>query len=207
MVGLMKDKNGATFIELMMTILVLAIIGATVIGVIVFFVQLFMYSPQQLDTQKLGVELENIMLEGNQNIRGIRYTRNVKGGSGNDPSAIQFCYTYGYPTAADQLTVRFRWNAADKHIYRTTSTDNGQTWSAEVIPYYITSGITIDGKSTPSVIFTYKKAADADWVAGTDPISAIRRVIISISIKSGTGSFAAFAGSSDITASAEIKSF
>ena len=99
------------------------------------------------------------MSDGNQNVRGIRYARRII-----DASAAQFSYTYGYPTAADQLSVRFRWDAAAKHIYQSTSTNGGSSWSAEsVVPYHIPNSITIDGKDTLSVIFTYKKVADADY--------------------------------------------
>lgn len=191
-------------------IIVIAIISVCIIGAVIFLVQLFMYSPRQLDTQKIGQELTQAMLEGNQDVRGIRYTRWVV-----DASATRFSYTYGYPipynssiTPNDQLSVRFRWDAANKHIYRSTSTDGGSTWSTEtVIPYYIPSSITIDGKDIPSVIFTYKKANDADWISGVDAVSTIRRVIISIGVITDTGNFGQFQGSSNITASVEIKGF
>jgi hypothetical protein len=77
-----------------------------------------------------------------------------------------------------------------------------------MVPYYNTSWrTTINGKDSPAVIFTYKKADEADWISGTDPLSAIRRVIISINVKSGTGAFGALEGSFNTTASAEIKGF
>ena len=204
---ILKNNRGASLIELIMTILVVAIIGATIIGVIVFMVQIYMYTPNQLDTQKIGEELSRTMLEGDQNVRGIRYTRSVL-----DASATQFSYTYGYITVPatptkDTLAVRFSWNSGDKHIYRSTSTDAGATWSSAVVPYYILPGLTIDGKDVAGVIFTYKKAGDVDWVSGTDPLSAIRRVTISINLKTGSGSFDNFEGNTNITFSAEIKGF
>lgn len=199
-----KDQKGATLVELVMTMLVLSIIGAALFGVIIFFVQLFMFSPRQLDTQKIGQELENMMIEGNQDVRGLRWT-----GAILDASAAQYSYIYGYPTLSDGAAVRFRWNAADKKIYRSTSSDGGGSWSAEaIIPVYLlnNSSISIDGKDTAGVIFTYKKAGDIAWVSGTDALTDIRAVVISINVKTGAGSFANFQGSSNITASAEIKS-
>ena len=196
---------GATLIELIMVILIVVVIGATVAGVVLHFVQLFMYSPRQLDTQKIGQELSYAMIEGNPDIRGIRYTREVI-----DASDTQFSYTYGYPTAANQLSVRFRWDSSDDHIYRSTSTNGGSSWSSETtIPYYLENNTTttIDGKDTAGVIFAYKKAADADWVSGVDSLTDIRRVVISINVKTGTGSFAGFHGSFDFTCSVEIKDF
>lgn len=205
-----RDKKAVTLIEVVILLLVTAIMGATIVGAVVYFVQLFIYSPRQLDTQKICQELSNMMIEGDQNIRGIRYARKVLD-TPNNPTAIQFAYTYGYPvsydsliTPNDQLSVKFRWDPTDKHIYRSTSTDGGLNWSAEtVIPYYISSSTTVDGKDVSGTIFTYKKAADADWVPA-DGLSAIRRVIISINVKAGTGTFG---GSFNFTSSAEIKGF
>lgn len=203
MVNCIKDKKSASLIELIITILLVTIIGATIVGPVIFLVELFMYSPRQLDTQKIAQELTQIMIEGNQDIRGIRYTRTII-----DASDTQFSYTYGYPTANDQLSVRFRWNAADKHIYRSTSTNGGLAWSTEtIIPYYIPTTVTIDGKDTPSVIFTYKKSNDGDWVFGLDDVTTIRRLIISINLNTGTGGFSALEGSTHITSSVEIKGF
>jgi len=203
MVSPFKNRKGATLVELIMVMVVVAIVGAAIAGAVVFLVQLFMYSPRQLDTQKIGGELTSIMIEGTSSIRGIRYSKSVI-----DASSTQFSYTYGYPTVDEELSARFRWNSGDSHIYRSTSTDGGSNWTTEaVIPYYITASTTVDGKDTAGVIFTYKKAADADWVGGVDPLADIRRVIIGINVKTGTGSFDDFQGSSDITSSAEIKSF
>lgn len=203
MIKIIKNNKSATLVELMVIMLIVAIIGATIAGTVIFFVQMFVYSPRQLDVQKIGQELTFAMTEGNKDARGIRFARKVL-----DASAIQFSYTYGYPTASDQLSVRFRWNATDKHIYRSTSTNGGTSWSSEsLVPYYISPDITIDGKDTPSIIFSYKKANDANWISGTDPLTAIRRIIISINVKSGSGAFGALEGSFNTIASVEIKGF
>jgi len=203
MLNLLKNKRSASLIELIMVILVIGIISAIVCGVVIYFVQLFIYSPRQLDVEKVALEISSTMIEGNPNIRGLRFTQSII-----DASDTQFSYTYGYPTAADQLSVRFRWDNGDGHIYRSTSTDGGSNWSAEsVIPYYISPGVTIDGKDTPGVIFTYKKAADAAWVSGSDPLADIRRVVIEVTLKTGAGSFKDFQGDVDILTSSEIKDF
>ncbi|HOX55155.1 MAG TPA: hypothetical protein PLC32_06895 [Candidatus Omnitrophota bacterium] len=197
-----KNK-GFTLIELIILVLVVAILGATIVGSIIFFVQMFVYSPRQLDTQKIANEMVFTIMEGNKDTRGIRYTRKVI-----DASAMQFSYTYGYPTSAEQLSVRFRWNALDKHIYRSTSTNGGVSWSAETaIPYYISPSVTVDGRNASAVIFSYKKADGTDWVSGTDPVTEIRRVIMSINVKTGTGAFGAQEGSLDTTTGVEIKGF
>ena len=203
MVTFAKSKKGATLIELITILLVLTIIGATTGGLVLFFVRLFYYNPDQLQTQKIAQVLAHEMIEGNPDIRGMRYTRSVI-----DASATQFSYTYGYPTAADQFSVRFRWDNTADHIYRSTSTDNGSSWSSELlIPSYIPATTTIDGKDTASVIFTYKKASDADWVSGSDALTDIRRIVIGINIKTGTGDFDKLEGSNDITSSVEIKDY
>lgn len=203
MVRHITNKNGVTLVESVITLVIVAIIGATIAGAVIFFVQLFMYSPRQLDTQKIGQEIAQTIIEGTSNARGIRYARNIL-----DASSTQVSYTYGYPTNDERIAVRFRWDSATKHFHRSLSSDGGATWSAEsLFPYYISNATTIDGKDTASVIFTYKKANDANWVSGTDAPSTIRRVIISINLKTGGGSFSSFEGSKNFTCSAEIKGF
>jgi prepilin-type N-terminal cleavage/methylation domain-containing protein len=201
MVNLRKKRKSFTLIELVMVIAIVAVVGASVGGIVIYFVQLFTYSPRQLNTQKVAQEVSNIIIEGNPNIRGLRYTRAVI-----DASAVQYSYGYGYPSRV--LSVRFRWDSDDGHIYRSTSTDAGVTWSAEsVVPYHISAAITVDGKDTSGTIFTYKKAADADWIAGVDALADIRRVILDLNVKTQSGAFKDFSGSTDSTYSAEIKGF
>ena len=186
-----------------MVILVIGIISAIACGIVIYFVQMFIYSPRQLDVQKLALEVTKTIIEGDPEIRGMRFARSII-----DASDGQFSYTYGYPTAVNQLSVRYRWDNTDGHIYRSTSTDQGSSWSAEsVIPYYMPSSIAIDGKTTPGVIFDYRKTGDADWVSGSDPLADIRRVEIDITVKTGTGEFSNFQGGLDITSSAEIKNY
>ncbi|MBU2473956.1 MAG: hypothetical protein KKG91_04405 [Candidatus Omnitrophica bacterium] len=181
--------------------LIISIVAAAVAGAVIFFIQLFVYSPRQLDTQKIADELNSIIIEGNPDARGLRYTRNII-----DASAVQFSYSYGYPAAA--LSARFRWDSGDGHIYRSTSSDQGTSWSAEgAVPYYISALTTIDGKDTPGAIFIYKKALDADWISGVDALVDIRRVIINFNVQTATGNFDDWQGSTNLTSSAEIKSF
>lgn len=187
-----------------MLIAIIGIIAAVTSGVVAYFVQMFTMAPRQLDVQKIGEEVLNTMIEGVPSARGMRFRRTVL-----DASATQFSYLYGYPTVADGKGVRFRWDSGTKHLYRSTSTDGGATWSTEeVIPYYLTSNprITIDGKTTPGVIFTYKKAGDVAWVSGTDALNTIRRLIISIKIETQEGS-GVTKGSVNLDSSCEIKGF
>ncbi len=201
MVTHIKNKRGATLIELIMVILVVTIIAATTSGVVLFFVRLFFYNPSQLETQRIGEILVHEIVEGNSDARGVRFARTIL-----DASATQFSYTYGYP--ATVLSVRFRWDNTNDHIYRSTSTDTGSTWSSEtLIPPDLLTSTTIDGKDTAGVIFTYKKADDSAWTSGVDALGDIRRVVLGINVKTGTGSFDALEGSVDITSGVEIKGF
>jgi len=199
---MVKTKRAATLVEMVIITLIVAIMAAIASGAIIFFVQLFMYSPRQLNTQKIAQEFSSVIIEGNPDVRGLRYTREII-----DASATQFSYTYGYP-ATNELSVRFRWDAASKHIFRSTSTDGGSTWSTEeLIPYHINSSVTIDGKDIPSVIFIYKRSDESDWISGTHPLTSISRVVVGINLKTGAGNFANFQGSFDLVFSAEIKDF
>jgi len=201
--AMMRLKNGATLIELIMVIAVVSILAATTSGILLFFIRLFVYSPAQLETQKIAQVLNHTMIEGTPDVRGIRYTRAVL-----DATAVQYSYTYGYPTAADQLSVRFRWDSTDDQIFRSTSTDGGSTWSTEeVIPPYTPAATTVDGKDVAGTIFTYKKSNEADWTPGVDALGDIARLVLAINVKTGTGNFDIFEGSANLTTSVEIKDY
>lgn len=204
----MKDQDGWTLIELVVSMLVVAIMGAVFSGAIIFFVQMFLYGPRQLNTQQIAQELDNLVIEGVPDVRGIRYA----GSTGIiDASAAQFSYTYGSVSAPagaayDNLSVRLRWNAGNKHLYR--SINSGAGWSAESqIPVFTAADISIDGKAGAGIIFQYKKDNDADWASGTDPLSAIRRVILNVTVNTGSGGFSESEGTFDLTTGAAIKSF
>jgi len=206
---MLKEKKGSSIIEVTMLVIVLGIVGSVVVGVILFFMQLFVYTPRALNVQKIGQELNEKVIEGDALVRGLRYATNII-----DASSTQLSYTYGHLPDLPGQSVRFRWSAVDKKIYRSTSSDGGLNWSGEiVIPQYLhnNTSILIDGKDVAGVIFTYKKVDDddeqeeEDWVLGSDPLTAIRRVIFSINVKTGTGSFKSFHGSCNLTSGVEIK--
>lgn len=200
---MLKEKKGSSIIEVTMLVIVLGIVGSVVVGVILFFMQLFVYTPRALNVQKIGQELNEKVIEGDALVRGLRYATNII-----DASSTQLSYTYGHLPDLPGQSVRFRWSAVDKKIYRSTSSDGGLNWSGEiVIPQYLhnNTSILIDGKDVAGVIFSYKKDDDADWVLGTDSLTAIRRVIFSINVKTGTGSFKSFHGSCNLTSGVEIK--
>jgi type II secretory pathway pseudopilin PulG len=197
------EKKGFTFVELIVLTLVVAIIGAAMTGTIIFFTHVFVYSPRQMDTQKIAQELMSIMTEGDQNVRGIRYARSVL----NAQDRV-FSYTYGYPAASDVRSVRFKLQRDGRvwHMYRSTRSGLTGNWSPDVlIPYYVPSEVPIAGRDSPQLIFTYRQAGDAAW-DGANP-NAIRRVIISIRVQTGSGSFDSWQGSCDLTSSVEIKGF
>ena len=199
----MRKKEGATVIELTVMIMVVAIIGLAMSSAIVFFSQLFVYTPRQLDAQKIAQDLMAAMTEGDQDVRGARYARTVI-----DASDTQFTYTYGYPTSSDQLSVRFRLQRDGQvyRVYRRTRPSGGGNWSRDtLVPYYVPPGVTIVGKNSPQVIFTYRQAGDAAWNGGAT--STIRRVIIDIRVQTGSGSFSSWQGSFDLTSGVEIKGF
>lgn len=196
-------RKAATLIEMIITVLIIGVLAAVGSSSIVFLVQLFIYSPRQLDVQKVAETISNTVMEGNPDVRGLRYTRSVI-----DASDSQFSYVYGYPNPADQLSVRFRWDETTKHIYKSTRPSGSAIWSSEeTVPYQISSSTTIEGKDTSTLIFDYKKAGDVDWVSGTDALADIRRVILEIKVETGTGNFTNFQGASEVSSSAEIKGF
>ena len=210
----MKDKRGATLIELIVTATIVSIIAAATAGIVIYLMQLFIYIPKEIKAKNIANDLIEIMVEGKSQLRGMRYAVQVQ-----DASSAQFTYTFGYPGGADKRNMRFRWDSGAEKVYRSCTAFgdaiNGPQppyGSEELIPYDAGSGISINGSpSSPSVIFTYYKQpvglVEQPWVSGTDDLSTIRRAEVTISVTTGAGSFQDWGGSFQTTASVEIKQY
>jgi hypothetical protein len=67
--------------------------------------------------------------------------------------------------------------------------------------------VNVQGKTAPTTVFTYYKSDGSAWVSGTDALSTIKRAQVDINITTGTGSFASYQGSLDMSTAVEIKQY
>ena len=204
------NKRGATLIEFIVTISVIAIIVAATSGIIVSLMQLFVYLPREMKTRTIAHEVMNVVTEGEVQKLGMRYAMQVQ-----DASPTQFIYTFGYPGNTDKRNMKFRWDSAAGVIYRSYTAfgdpiDGPQPpySQEEAIPYYARGEIAITGTSANhSTIFTFYKSDGSVWSLGTDPLNTIRRVDMTIVVKTGSGLFESWESSFQTTSSVEIKQY
>jgi len=190
-------KRGFSLIELVVVMLLVAIIGGASSGSIMYVVQLFTYLPVQMQVRTTAHEVEDIIIEGDIDRRGLRYAKSII-----DSSASQVTYSYGYPETAKY--VRFRYNSS--RIYVSTSLE-GSTWTAEeAIPRNITSDISVQGKAAPSSVFTYYQTNNAQFTPGND-VTYIKRIDVNIKVTSSAGSLKGEAASFAVSSGVDIKQY
>ncbi len=204
-------KRGATLMELIMAMVIIAIISGVTAGIIVSLMQLFVYLPKEIKTRDIAHEVMDIMIEGESQRRGMRYAVNVQ-----VASPTQFSYTFGYPSDSDRRNMRFRWDSTGKKIYRSYTAFGvplGGTpppyGAEETIPYYARGDVSINGTGSPGseYVFRYYKADGTQWVSGIDPLTTIRRVDMDLTVTTGTGVFTKWDSSFKTTSSVEIKQY
>jgi hypothetical protein len=190
------DKKAVTLIELVMAISTISIIALAVGSVIIYLWQEFLYLPKQLTVRQVGQAVLDDIIEGVEATRGLRVARSI-----TTATASQISYLYGYPASSDEHTVSLRWASADKRFYR--SIDGG---AETAIPYYSVS-TKVAGMTTPTAVFTYYKSDGTAWTSGADPLNQIKRIQVDVKITTGTGSFAGYEGSLNMSSGIEIKQY
>lgn len=206
----MMRRDGATLVELIVTMSVVAIIAAATAGIVVYLMQLFIYLPRQMRARDAAHEVIEAMIEGEASKRGMRYAMRVQ-----DASSTQFTCTFGYPANTDKRNMRFRFYG--NKIYRSYTAFgdpvNGPQppyGQEEIIPYYAAGDISISGEtSNPNVIFTYFTASGSQLADPVPPaqLNTIRRVEIGIVVNTGTGLFQNWDGSFATTSGVDIKEY
>lgn len=207
------EKKGFTIVEVIITMALIGIIAGVTSGILLNLMQLFVYLPREMKARTIAHDVMELMIEGEPQRRGMRYAVEVQ-----DASSTQFTYTFGYPGNTDKRIMRFRWDSAAKKLYRSytafgsglaTPPELPNISSGEQIPYYASGEISINGPAaSPNIIFRYFKE---DGTELTPPAPAllheIRRVEISIVVKTGTGLFRYWDSSFQTTSSAEIRQY
>jgi len=209
------SRNGATLVELIVTVTIIAIIASVTAGVIISVVQFFVYLPQEMKARSLAQDLVNIMKEGVPELKGTRYCFKVV--SAGPSEFVYQTFVAGYPGQRRQI--RLRLDTSTNKVYR--------SWiplpeyqppgmlpiipieNPEVVPYTAKSpDIAVTGSSgTPSTIFRYYKADGSEWNSGTDRPADIRRMSMTIRVRTGSGLSGRWQGSFEAASSVEVKQF
>ena len=186
-----KRQKGFTLIELIMTMTILLIIS--VAGVYFFYnlIQHTIYIPNQLNMNMVASRAMDIMIEGDENAKGLRFSKQI-----TDISANQISFNSQDDTLG---LIVYRLDTPTHKLYRSVGNVNGGAES--LIPYFVTAGIDIYGKT--NVLFTFYDVNNALTAVPDN----VRRIDISIIAQNGSGSFSNWEGYSELNSSIAVKKF
>ena len=181
----MIPRRSFTLIELLMIIAIIGILAGSGAWLMSNTIKNSVFIPNQLNMDKLTKDALDIMIEGDNQAQGLRFSRIITAITAN---RIDFVDGGG-------KTVYFRLDTVGNKLYRSI---NG---AAEVaLPYYSgLAGIAITGKA--GALFTYYDSADAVTAVPAN----VRRIQMILIAKTGTGSYNDWEGNSEQATSINVE--
>ena len=205
-----RNDGGVTLVEVVIVIAVAAILGTAFASVMVPMMNFYFYYPQSSRVNNAGADVLQIILEGDEKARGLRFASIPctlpAGGSSRISVATATTLTYHHAMTdacgnggTNSNSVALAYNAGSQTVTRSI---NGA--AAAVIPYYATaaSGIQINPPSGIN-FFRYFDAAGTD-LGAAPAVGSIRRVDVTLIASSGTGLVKHSAGQIKLKAGADI---
>jgi len=191
---MIKRIKAFSLIELIITILVLIVIGSASVAFFVPMMNIFFYSPSQLMVDQTAQELLNVIVEGDNRAKGLRYSKHI---SAADEDTITF-------VNSDDDTIIYRWDATDEIVYRNI---NGA--GDEAIPAKYFGTITVRGRTSDSQIFLYydSSASTINVPVASPNLDSIEAIRMDLTIEAGTGNVKANQGRIDVRTGIDIKQY
>lgn len=181
-----RSRRGFTLIELIMVLVIIGILASAGSYVLAYVVQNSVFMPNQLNMDMLVADAADIMFEGDQQAKGLRFSKAI--------TNIQ-AYQVTFQNQDDQ-TIRYRLNTNNNRLYRSI---NGA--AEQLLPYYIASGASLLAKNNR--LFTYY---DANNVVTSNPLN-VRLITATLIARTGTGLYANWEGQSEQASAVAVKRF
>jgi len=189
----MKLVRGFTLIELIIIMLLILFLVAIPMPVLLaFFMQNIIFLPNQMNAQQAAGAAIEIIIEGDDNAKGLRFETRITAADGN---SISF-------TNSEGNNIRYRINIDNEN--RLERSINGASW--EIIPYYATGNLTVTCQD--GGLFDY---FDENGTLMLKPVSLenlprINRIRINLQARTGTGNITFWEGQITLGSSIKIHS-
>ena len=182
-----RCRRGLTLIEFTMVTAIIGVLSASGLYILMPFVQNGVFIPQQMNMDMIAANALDIMIEGDSQAKGLRFSRAL--------SIIQdYQITF---INHDSQTVRYRLDTGTNKLYRSI---NGGTES--VIPGYVPpSGVSLSGKSNR--LFTFY---DANELITAVP-NNVRWIAMTLTAKTGSGLYKDWEGQSEQSSSIAVNRY
>lgn len=181
-----KTNKGFTLIEGIMVIVIIAVLAVSGAWVMTYMMQSSVFIPNQMNTEMLGSDALDIMVEGDPGAKGLRFSRQITNVQNTEVTFIN----------QNNQTIRYRLDVPTNRLYRSINA------AAEtLVPYYIVTGTSLSAPS--NILFTY---FDANDVVTANPLN-VRRIAMTLTGQTGTGAFDEWQGQSQQTTSIAVKKF
>ena len=219
--GKADKRDGFTLIELVIVVVITAILASAFSAVMIPVMNFYFYYPQSSRVNNAAADLLQIILEGDNLAKGLRFTGPpcTIGGGGGGGSTITtastsgttstLTYNYidadycGFTAARTSHTVTLVYDSSIGTVTR--AVDGGTALNA---PYYVgtSSDINFSVSGGGTDIFHYFDAAGTD-LGSAPTVTSIMRVDIDVIASSGTGVVKHSAGQIRLKAGVDIKRY
>jgi len=189
---MVNTKKAATFIELIVTMLILTIIGSASVAFFVPVANILFYSPSQLMVDQTAQELISILVEGDNQAKGLRFTKSITSADEDDITFVTW----------DDDTVKYRWDVTEERIYRDINSQ-GEV----LVPASYYGDITVTGQSSDAEIFQYYDASASKLAVPVSDETDIEAIRMNLTLVAGSGIVKEHKGRIDVKSGVDIKQF
>ncbi|HOW59548.1 MAG TPA: prepilin-type N-terminal cleavage/methylation domain-containing protein [Candidatus Omnitrophota bacterium] len=182
----MKHAKGFTILEVVMTILIIALLTVGSLHISKFVINNTFYLPSQVNADLTAASAMETMIEGDVLAKGLRFSKAVTTASPNQIIV----------TNQDDHTISYRLDVGLGKLYRKIDTG-----AEALVPDGAASDMVLAGVS--GALFTYYDANEAV----TNTAADVRRIAINLIAQNGTGSSDNLEGMSQQSSSVQVNKY